>query len=1073
MFFYSLAPSKSALLALIFFFGTFSYTASSQSRPEMPPDPFGFSAERVTPLMTTSVQRSLEAADGDLDPTFAPTFDFANGFVYAVEELSSGKVLVGGAFKSINGHASSGVMRLNADRSVDTSFVATIRGTVHRIAVQPDGKILIGGAFSAFGSSTARSHVARLNADGSLDTTFDAGSGPDTFVRDIALQPDGKLLIAGDFVSVNGSLRNAIARLNTDGSVDSGFTSPVVPSLPTGSLASAVGLQPDGKIIVGGVMHLGGDPQVRWVLRLNTDGTPDNTFTSPSMNSNTWELAVQADGKIVLAGFFTTVNSISRPRIARLNADGTLDGSFTPGTGANSSALQVRVLPGGKVLVSGTFSSFNGTARGGLAQLNDDGTLDGSFAPAGTTIGTVYAVTPTASGDYYAGGSFTRFSGSDRNTLVALNPDGSVDGDFVANSLNFASVRASLSLPDGKILVGGFFNRLNGTSVNSILRLTSGGAVDGTFSTGVSITGTIFRIVAQPDGKFLIAGSGIRVNNGPSQTMVRLNADGTPDGSFTLATITQIVIGNAAAVQPDGKILFSYTTTSADPTINTALIRLNSDGSIDGSFTLVQRHIEAITVLPNGQIMAAGSFSFSYVSSGGGGTEPHNGLIRINSDGSHDRTFRSALAAQPFYVTAAYAMHVQPDGRILVGGRLYTAGSPTTPVGIARLNSTGTLDGTFEVNPIMTDFGVANVFSIAPTSDAKILVGGYFVNYDGSGQTNIARLGTNGAADATFAANTDSSVSTISVQASGSIVIGGNFEHVNGVSRPALARLLNESQPQNRAPFDFDGDGKTDIGIFRPAVGEWWYQRSSDAVVPAFQFGNASDRIAPTDYTGDGKTDIAFFRASTGEWYILRSEDSSFFSFPFGANGDIPAPADYDADGKADPAVFRPSSATWFIQRSGDNGTTIQQFGANGDQPVAADYDGDGKADLAIYRPSVGEWWLNRSTAGVIAYGFGNSTDKAVPGDYTGDGKSDVAFWRPSTGEWYILRSEDTSFYSAPFGTTGDIPAPGDYDGDGKFDVTVFRPSAATWFSQRTTAGTLIQQFGANGDTPIPNAFIP
>jgi hypothetical protein len=307
-------------------------------------------------------------------------------------------------------------------------------------------------------------------------------------------------------------------------------------------------------------------------------------------------------------------------------------------------------------------------------------------------------------------------------------------------------------------------------------------------------------------------------------------------------------------------------------------------------------------------------------------------------------------------------------------------------------------------------------------------------------------------------------VSTIGEAIAGVTSDGGSYSLSSGF----WATFVNSMR---KAQFDFDGDGKTDIGIFRPSVAEWWIQRSSTGNTFAAQFGAPTDKIVPADYTGDGKTDIAFWRPSTGEWYVLRSEDSSFYSVPFGAAGDIPAPADYDNDGKADTAVFRPSSGLWFIQRS-TAGTLIQQFGANGDQPIAADYDGDGRADIGIYRTNVGEWWISRSTAGTIAFGFGNSTDGIVPGDYTGDGKADVAFWRPSTGEWFILRSEDSSYYSAPFGSSGDLPTPGDYDGDGKFDIAVFRPASATWFVQRTSAGTLIQQFGTNGDQPVANAFV-
>jgi CubicO group peptidase (beta-lactamase class C family) len=278
--------------------------------------------------------------------------------------------------------------------------------------------------------------------------------------------------------------------------------------------------------------------------------------------------------------------------------------------------------------------------------------------------------------------------------------------------------------------------------------------------------------------------------------------------------------------------------------------------------------------------------------------------------------------------------------------------------------------------------------------------------------------------------------------------------------------------PQTRPHFDFDGDGKTDISIYRPSVGEWWYLRSSDGGNNAAQFGNSTDKLAPADFTGDGKTDIAIFRPSTGEWFILRSENGSYYSLPFGTPGDVPTPADFDGDGKDDVAVFRPSNSTWYVTKS-TGGIIIQQFGQTGDVPVVADYDGDNKADIAIYRVSSGQWWIQRSTLGLTAFQFGNPTDKPVQGDYTGDGKGDVALFRPNTGEWFVLRSENQTYYSFPFGTNGDVPAPGDFDGDGKIDATVFRPSSSTWYSQRTAAGTLILSFGQAGDAPVPNAFVP
>jgi hypothetical protein len=350
-------------------------------------------------------------------------------------------------------------------------------------------------------------------------------------------------------------------------------------------------------------------------------------------------------------------------------------------------------------------------------------------------------------------------------------------------------------------------------------------------------------------------------------------------------------------------------------------------------------------------------------------------------------------------------------------------------------------------------------FYVSPTYDAT--------NY-GEGKIYIGSTNVTTAANCTAEFNV-----SLPFPAAGAQFITATATDPNG-NTSEFSQYLRAGGTSLKTIFDFDGDGKTDIGVFRPSDGSWWYTRSSANDFRVYAFGASSDIITPGDYTGDGKTDLGVFRPSTGEWFIQRSEDNSYFSFPFGAAGDIPAPADYDADGKTDAAVYRPSSGTWFILNSGGSGTSIVQFGTAEDKPVSADYDGDGRADIAIFRPSDGSWWYLRSSdSSFRVYRFGVGTDKPVPGDYTGDGKADIAVWRPETGEWYFQRSEDNSYFSVPFGANGDVPAPGDYDGDGRFDTAVFRPGTADWFVQRSTSGILITNFGTNGDRPIPNAFVP
>ncbi len=281
-----------------------------------------------------------------------------------------------------------------------------------------------------------------------------------------------------------------------------------------------------------------------------------------------------------------------------------------------------------------------------------------------------------------------------------------------------------------------------------------------------------------------------------------------------------------------------------------------------------------------------------------------------------------------------------------------------------------------------------------------------------------------------------------------------------------------------RAPFDFDGDGKSDVSIFRPSTTNWWYLSSMTGAQTPTAWGNSTDVLAPADYDGDNKTDVAVFRPSNGTWYVFNSATLTASIAQFGSNGDRPIPNDFDGDGRADIAVYRPTTGVWYQTRSLGNQFFAQQFGANGDIPQMMDYDGDGIGDLCVYRPTGGEWhFFLSSNNSYTAFPFGLAGDKPVPSDYDGDGRTDVAVFRAATDsnlpDFYILTSGTFNYYGLSWGVPGDIPVVADYDGDGRADTGIYRPSSQTWYLLRSTAGFGSSVFGNNGDIPIPSAFVP
>lgn len=291
--------------------------------------------------------------------------------------------------------------------------------------------------------------------------------------------------------------------------------------------------------------------------------------------------------------------------------------------------------------------------------------------------------------------------------------------------------------------------------------------------------------------------------------------------------------------------------------------------------------------------------------------------------------------------------------------------------------------------------------------------------------------------------------------------------------------------PGTRVPFDFDGDSKADLSIYRPVSGTWFISGSASAPT-SNQWGvpAQNDVPVPADYDGDGKNDLAVWRPASGVWYIINSSNQSTRTVSWG-NGnpgfnDRPVPGDYDGDGKADIAVWRPGTGVWYIVNSSNGSIRTVTWGMSNapfnDVAVPADYDGDGKTDVAVWRTSTGVWFIVNSLNGsVTSRSWGNaSTDVPVPMDYDGDKKADISIWRKSTGAWWIINSSNGSTTTRGWGIGAtDVAVPADYDGDGKADLAVWRSASGGWWIINSSTGiSRFSGWGIAGDVAVPSVYI-
>ncbi|CAC9972455.1 T9SS sorting signal type C domain-containing protein [Flavobacterium panici] len=729
---------------------------------------------------------TLIAQQGKVDNTFNTIDDGSkgDGFNATVRTLflqPDNNLIVGGEYTSLHGIPSSYLTRLKPDGTIDESFDTgtSFNGKVYSSNVQPDGKILVGGNFSTYNGKNA-GRLVRLNNDGSYDESFNtvvAASSGAGIVHDIDLQSDGKIIIAGTFTKYGNTAVNRIARLLPNGLIDTSFKIGIGSAL----LISNVHVLTNGKILVVGNFTSFNDFDSNGIIRLNSDGSIDKDFNiGTGFDDNVNTIEVQPDGKILLGGSFTSYNGITANRIVRLNPDGSRDFSFL-GSGFNNVVQVIKIDSEGNIMAGGSFTGrYDGVTVNHVAFLNSDGTIKPDFDMGTGPASTVWTLANDSEGSWFIGGTFSVFDGQNQGRLAKVNFEGEQDTGYLASGIGFDnSVLKIIPLENQKTIVLGNFTKFNNNPAFRIARLLEDGSFDPDFNTGQTGANNLIKTaILQADGKIILGGNFTKYNDQLYNRIVRIFQDGSIDNSFNMGSGFNSQI-YAMALQSDNKIIVAgnFTRYNGDLSI-IRIVRLLPNGSQDPTFNTglgADAIIDDILIQPDGKILIGGRFiKFN--------DQSYQHLVRLNTDGSIDTSFNIGEG----FDKNVYAIALQSDGKIVVGGSflMYNKSSQKR---ILRLNSNGSLDSSFDSG---TGFNKGDIRAILVQPDDRLLVGGTFSGtYKNYPSLRLIRLLKTGDFDNTFNASVNNKIFALSITSDFRLLIGGNFNSVSGFSKHRICRL--------------------------------------------------------------------------------------------------------------------------------------------------------------------------------------------------------------------------------------------------------------------------------------------